>query len=123
MKERYQKMAKQKKFISLNGRTFQLKQRSFKNQVPIEDVIPMIISSSKMLDDCYQRPSTTKQAIFDSWFDWSCECDKVHGFGIRSYNTNIFTLQGYVMFNDYSYGIIDITPTHNYIWVDHLDMF
>ena len=116
-------MKRQKKFISLNGKTFQLKQRNFKNQVPVEDVIPMIISSSKMLDECYQRPSTTKQVIFNNWFDWFCECDKVHGFGIRSYNTNIFTLQGYIIFNDYSYGILDITPTHNYIWVDHLDMF
>ena len=116
-------MSRQKKFISLNGETFQLKQRNFKNQVPVEDVIPMIISSSKMLDDCYQRPSQAKQHIFNSWFEWACNCDKVYGFGIRSYNTNIFTLQGYVMFNDYSYGILDITPTHKYIWVDHLDMF
>ena len=116
-------MSRQKKFISLNGRTIQLKQRNYEKAFPVEKLLSTIISSSKMLDECYQRPSQTKQHIFNDWLEWSCNCDKVHGFGIRSYNTNIFTLQGYVMFNDYSYGIIDITPTHNYIWVDHLDMF
>lgn len=116
-------MSRQKKFISLNGRTFQLKQRNFKNQVPVEDVLPMIVTSSKSIDDCYKKPSGIKRIIYTDWVNWSIECDKVYGFGIRSYNTNIFTLQGYVMFNEYSYGILDITPTHNYIWVDHLDMF
>lgn len=116
-------MKRTKKFISLDGVTFQLKQRKFANQSPIREVIPMIVKSNKDLYECYDRPSTRKQDIYKSWCEWAYNCDKVKSFGIRSYNTNIFTLQGYVMFNDYSYGIIDITPTHNYIWVDHLEMF
>lgn len=125
--------SKKNKFISLDGRTFQLKQRTLTKRIPpqrvyqkqltIEESIAQIIVSSKMLDDCYKTPSTTKQELFNDWFKWACECDKVHGFGIRSYNTFMFTLQGYVMFNEFSYGLLDITPSHNYIWVDHLDMF
>lgn len=110
-------MKRQKKFKSVNGVTFELKELN--HDVDLEQ----IILSSKMLDECYNRPSYRKQAIFDSWWNWYSECDNIHGFGIRSYNTNIFTLQGYIEFNDYSYGVIDITPTHNYIYVKHLDMF
>lgn len=117
-------MARCKKYLTVNGVEFELKQRNLTKCKEVEYYIDSIVSSSRMLDDCYERPSQRKQAIFDSWWSWYKECDNVFGFGIRSYNTNIFTLQGYICLDSaWNIGIIDITPTHNYIWVDNLNMF
>ena len=116
-------MKRTKKFKSVNGVTFELKQRNFKNQQPIKDILHVIVDTSKMLHECYERPSETKRDIFNKWWNWYTNTDNVYAIGVRSYNTHMFTLQGYIQFNEFSYGIIDITPTHNYIWVDHLDMF
>lgn len=107
-----------KRFITINGQEFELKK--YRNG-KIEDVISNMVSCSKMLDDCYGRPSERKKAIFDYWFRWYYENENMFGFGIRSYNTHIFTLQAYMMFTDDIYGLVDITPTHNYVWVNDID--
>ena len=49
-------MKRTRKFKSVNGVTFELKQRNFKNQLPVKDILHMIVDSSKMLHECYDRP-------------------------------------------------------------------
>lgn len=103
-----------KNLVHINGVDFEI--RPYKGSAKHERILD-IIRTSKTLDECYGRPSTRKQAIYDKWIEWVSNVNNIYGFGIHSYNTNIFTLQGYIIFKDEIYGIIDITPTHNYIYV------
>lgn len=74
-----------KKYLEINGHGFEVKK-------PI-NAIPVI--SRRDLSDCYARPSVVKQAIYDNWSRWFVYCNSTQ-FGVRSYNTNMFTIEGIV---------------------------
>ena len=68
------------------------------------------------LDDCYKKPSETKKSIYKSWEDWWLHTEEVHNLSIRSFNSNIFTLEA--LYDDGNIrGIIIITPTKNEIYI------
>lgn len=75
-----------------------------------------IISNVKTLDECYQRPSIIKRAIYNTWFDWFESLVDMYSFGIDTYNTNVFTLSGVL---EYSFGMVEvihITPTKHILY-------
>ena len=79
-------MARRYEAITLNGKYFTLDTK--------ETVLTSKSISRRTVDDCYSRPSSTKQQIFDSWFNWFIENG---GYcGVASYNCNFFTIEGYV---------------------------
>lgn len=74
------------------------------------------ISHVKLLDECYQRPSITKRAIYNTWFNWFESVEYMYSFGVDTYNTNVFTLSGVL---EYSHGMIEvihITPTKHILY-------
>ena len=72
-----------KKYKEVNGRKFEVMK-------PIDN--PRM-SYRKVLSDCYDRPSETKESIY---WDWEHFCvnafDDLDNFGIVSYNIFMFTL-------------------------------
>ena len=73
-------------------------------------------TNTRTLYDCYNKPSEAKQAIYKKWIDWWLETPEVHHIHIKSYNTNVFTLECTYK-NDDVIGIINITPTKNEIYI------
>ena len=68
------------------------------------------------LTDCYKKPSETKKAIYESWKNWWIDTSEVHNLSVRSYNSNIFTLEA--LYDDgNTRGIIIITPTKREIYI------
>ena len=88
-----------KKYLSIDGITFTITRGIINNPR----------CSTRTLKDCYGKPSSRKIAIFNSWFEWAVNND-VKCFGISSYNTNIFTLNGIIEYNGDKYYMY-ITPT------------
>ena len=75
-----------------------------------------VVSRVKSLDDCYKRPSYSKQYIYNMWMEWSNNVVDMYTFDIDTYNTHIFTLSGVI---EYSFGmveIIHITPTRHILY-------
>ena len=71
--------------------------------------------SGRTLKECYTKPSATKQEIFNEWLKWSEE-NNVQCFGVCSYNTNIFTLDGLIKINDTLYYLY-ITPSRKELYI------
>ena len=79
-----------KRIFNLNGVDFTV----------CKDIDHDIIISCKDLYSCYDRPSTRKQAIWTDWCNWfmSMNCWR---FGVRSYNTSIFTIEAIVYVEEF----------------------
>lgn len=72
-----------KKFMEVNGMIFEVKK-----PIPYKR-----FSDRKSLDECYKRPSKTKQAIYYYWLQWVLDSFSAFGnFGVESYNIHMFTL-------------------------------
>ena len=93
-----------KKTITINERTFELVNR----QGVYRDLYP-----HRSIWDCYNRPSRTKEEIYEDWLKWAVDTD-VESFGVCSYNCNFFTLTGLFYNNDDECYFLKITPCHNY---------
>lgn len=89
--------------IDLFGRNFEFNTKETVGYAPIY---------YQTVDDVYDRPSETKRAIFKEWDSWF---NANNGYcTVASYNSNFFTLEGYVKNYDtremwYCY----ITHAHN----------
>lgn len=100
------------KYMDINGERFQvIKPRNHK---------PALANPYFMRDlwDCYERPSGTKEAIYNEWYDWYKTDDRLSEFGVTSYNTFSFTLG--CVFDDPETGVagyISITPAHNRLYI------
>ena len=68
--------------------------------------------TSRRLEECYDKPSSTKIAIWNDWLKWFMQFDEWH-FGVSSYNGFMFTIEGVICDNDNWYKIY-ITKTHNF---------
>ena len=96
--------------ITLNGERFELDTKetvsTSKNWYGV---------ARRTVDDCYERPSSYKRAIFEDWWQWF---NKNGGYcGVASYNCMQFTIEGVVFDKDtqeeyYCY----ITKAHNKCW-------
>lgn len=70
--------------------------------------------SYKTLNQCYDRPSTTKQWIYNKYYDLLLNnTDSILDYGVRSYNTFMITLEAIIKKNNKKYYIM-ITPSYNY---------
>jgi hypothetical protein len=78
-------MTKRYEKIRLNGEDFTL---------DTKETLHRCIIGFRDIYDCYGRPSATKVSIWHAWYNWFISN---HGnCTIRSYNTNFFTIEGYV---------------------------
>lgn len=70
----------------------------------------------KTLDMCYEKPSTTKMAIYEDWCDWfrsiGCDWDK---FGVVSHNCMQFSMGGFIDLNGITYYAY-ITKSYNRLY-------
>lgn len=99
-----------KKCLEIGGRTFELIKKGSHNAHKPSHGLGSIYAA-------YERPSSTKVSIFESWQTWFWEnrqgiFDDMY---IGSFNTMIFTLCGTITYNGKTYDF-KITPTYNYIW-------
>lgn len=69
----------------------------------------------KSLEECYDRPSTTKQWIYNKYYDMLLKEKNVEilSYGIRSFNTFMITLEAIIKKNNKKYYLM-ITPSYNY---------
>ena len=95
--------------IQIGNKTFTVQHSKYAK------VSNLLYASGRTLDDCYTRPSATKQSIYWDWLMWAND-NNVQYFGVRSYNSNMFTLQGMVEI-DGLYYILEITPTRNTAYI------
>ena len=110
MKERYRNMKEQR---TINGVVFDVKHISPEE---LHKMACYTVNKVKSLDDCYQRPSRTKQDIYDTWLRWSNAVTDLYTFDVDTYNTNVFTLSGVL---EYAFGMIEvihITPTKHILY-------
>lgn len=74
--------------------------------------------STLNIDDCYNRPSLTKEAIWSDWRHWFIQNGN-YDFGVCSYNCNFFSIEGIVSTEDGDYYVY-ITYAHNRAYkIDH----
>ena len=97
------------KTITLNGHTFTVHKSKYAKEESLHRC------SGRWLDDCYTRPSKAKQEIFKEWLEWAWLNDVEH-FGVSSYNTFGFSLQGLVSHLGHTY-ILNITPNYNRAYI------
>lgn len=99
------------KQIELNNVTFEVKK--VKGELhPITQV--------RGLGDCYAKPSSAKQNIYNDWFKWYMADNNkyiLRHFSIDSYNVNMFTLKCDVYDKSETFiGQIYITKTRQEFW-------
>lgn len=98
-----------KNTITLNGHTFTVHRSKYVNM----DILHRY--SGRTLDDCYARPSYSKQYIYKMWEEWA-HLNDVEYFGVSGYNGFQFTLQGLVHQNNHTY-ILHITKSGNKAYI------
>lgn len=102
-----------KQYVELNNVTFEVKKAKGELH-PMKEV--------RNLDDCYARPSDTKKAIYNGWFNWYLAVEspkyQIANMSIQSYNANMFTIR-MDAFNAKTYefiGYLYITKTRHEFW-------
>ena len=91
-----------KKQLNIHGINFELEHSI--------NCVPRI--STRNLDECYERPSDTKKAIWNEWVHWFVyDCETTY-FGVASYSSNFFSIEGVIEFEGKSY-YLRITKAHN----------
>lgn len=71
-------------------------------------------SDYKTLFEAYDRPSYTKEQIYNKYEKMLHEnADSVQAYGVRSYNTFMFTIHAEIVKDGQRYYIY-ITPSYNY---------
>ena len=107
------------KTLEINGVTFELTREG--DLVDLHKrYLDMLLSDTRLLSDCYTKPSDRKQAIYKSWVKWFRDTKQkglfteFHNAGVCSYTCMMFTLHGCFEYNGICY-IYYITPSHNYL--------
>lgn len=96
-----------KKTIIINEKTFELKTGcGVRNYY-------RYLYPNRSLWECYNRPSRTKEEIYEEWAKWAMDTG-IDDFGVSSYNSQFFTLTGLYYADDGNTYFIRITPAHNY---------
>lgn len=93
-----------KEHITINGETFSIEGKTnTKGRVEYGNDMRDIYNA-------YDRPSSTKVAIWRDWCNWAFECG-AH-LAIASHNCFRFTIRGWVEYNGKTYQLY-ITDCHN----------
>ena len=100
------------KFTTINGVEFE----TYKSKYARTN---RIMHNPKRLEDCYDRPSHTKERIYYDWLDWFDQTENVYSFGVTSYNIFQFTLGGnlFDLETGEDIGYIQITRDHNRLYL------
>lgn len=93
------------KTIVLNGVTFEVIKSKVERTTFLHEY------SGRTLDDCYAKPSYSKQYIYKMWEEWAYLND-VKYFGVSGYNGFQFTLQGMIEHCGNTY-VLHITKSRN----------
>lgn len=104
-----------KKYIELNNETFEVKK--VKGKLHPNTYI-------RGLGDCYAKPSSIKQEIYNDWRKWYFDTNmnlsfyRLRHFTINSYNVNMFTLSidVYDLETDKFIGELYISKTRHEFW-------
>ena len=95
------------KTIKINGVDFELKKEVI--TLPIVEYHP-----HRTIWDCYNRPSSTKVAIYEEWLRYANSID-AQGFTVSSYNCNFFSLKFVFRYEGIKYQA-HITYANNYLY-------
>lgn len=100
---------KEKEIIRIGSEDFELQ----KDELKYTDVIR---KDYKDIFNCYKKCSSKKYDVFTYYYNLLDNNSlRVIRYGIKSYNTNIITIQAIIDIN-YQEFYIYITPTKNLIW-------
>lgn len=95
------------KVIKINGVKFELQSK--------EIVLPTVnYHPHRTIWDCYNRPSSTKVSIYESWLRYATEIN-AYGFTVSSYNCSFFSLEFQFTHEGIMYHAY-ITHAHNYLY-------
>lgn len=67
--------------------------------------------NQRSVTECYDRSSSTKQAIYNNWEKWFI-ANNILNYGVESYNCNFFTLGSICEYNGKKYYLY-ITRCYN----------
>ena len=102
-----------KQYVEINGVNFELSDEiNFRCHVNSRNY------HFPALYNCYEKPSYRKVSIYEEWFKWfeatkqNEEWQYKATFGVRSYNTNVFTL-GITLVYEQVWYYLEIFPTRN----------
>ena len=99
-----------KKFIEIDGIYFEVQRQHIACGIGER-------MKQRTLEQCYNKPSMRKKAIYSDWWHWSKRND-LQLFGVRSYNTNVFTLEClYITANDGNMYYLEITPCNKRAYI------
>ena len=98
---------KNKNVIVLGGEEFKRKNNIYFNNY--------YSNNFKSLYQCYDRPSQSKQWIYNKYYDLLLKekNTSILEYGVRSYNTFMITLEAIIQKNNKKYYLM-ITPNYNY---------
>lgn len=98
-------------YIKLNGEVFKVKKTNCKLQP---------ITKLRSLRDCYVKPSSVKQEIYNVWFRWYVKDNNNYNlkhFTVNTFNSRMFTLAIDVYDKtDKFIGQLHITKTRQEFW-------
>ena len=97
------------KTIEIGGATFTVHKSKLTNLTFMQQY------AGRTLAQCYERPSYSKQYIYNMWLEWAIRND-IQYFGISGYNGFQFTLQGLIEIDNITY-ILHITKTANKAYI------
>ena len=71
------------------------------------------------LNQCYRKPSATKQAIYDEWHKWASDTACVDWFGVCGHNCDTFSLSAiyFDIGTDEILGAFHITKGNNRLYL------
>ena len=107
-------------YININGIAFETKKSTLEHFNEYTKYAESFYCK-KTLEQCYEKPSQAKQAIFREWYDWFTELnqnsyklrfDATH-FRIVSFNVFQFSLGVALWRDDFPFAILRITRAHN----------
>ncbi len=94
--------------VTINGETFRIYKP--RKRQPHKEYFEQF--NGKNLWRYYERPSTTKQSIWESWEKWARDTAEVVTFGVSSANSWTFSIAGTLVWDGVLYGI-NITSAKN----------
>lgn len=97
------------KSIKIGNKTFSVHRSKYTNPNRLA------YYEGRTLTDCYTKPSATKISIYNEWLHWAVDNNITH-FGLSSYNSNVFSLQGLATVDGVDYVLI-ITPSSNKAYI------